>query len=249
LRIVFLTTSDPLYLPAFFDRVLERWTKETAAVYVVPPLYENQTATAAAWRYCRTFGLAASFALARRVLASAFRRRSIAASCARHGVACAKTRDVNAADFLGELALLRPDVVVSVSCPQIFGRDLISLPPQGVVNVHGAPLPEYRGVMPSFWMLANGEPSAGVSIHFVDEQLDAGPLCGQRTFPILADETLDVFLRRSKAIAAELLTEVLERIERGTVERRAMDLTKGSYYSWPDRTAVGRFAAAGRRLW
>lgn len=248
-RIVFLTTNDPLYLPAFFDRVLARWAKETAAVYIVPPLYENQTSRAAASRYCRTFGLAASLALASRVLASALRRRSIAASCARQGVAHAKATDVNAPDFVKELALLEPDVIVSVSCPQIFRSDLIAIPPLGLVNVHGAPLPDYRGMMPSFWMLANGEANAGVSIHFVDEEVDAGPVCGQRMFPISPDETLDEFLRRSKQVAAELLTEVLVRIQHGTVERQVMDLTKGSYYSWPDRAAVSRFAAAGRRLW
>jgi hypothetical protein len=58
-------------------------------------------------------------------------------------------------------------VIVSVSCPQIFKKELIELPARGCLNVHGASLPQYRGVMPSFWMLANGERQAGVSVYFV----------------------------------------------------------------------------------
>jgi folate-dependent phosphoribosylglycinamide formyltransferase PurN len=249
MRIVFLTTDDPIYLPAFFERVLGHWAAETLAVYVVPPLYRNQSRRAAAWRYYRTFGMGATVALARRIFEARLRRQSISSSCERYGVPCAMAADVNTREFIGELAALRPDLVVSVSCPQIFKRQLIEIPPKGCLNVHGAVLPNYRGVMPSFWMLANGETTAGVTVHFVDERVDAGEVCGQAFFEIAPDESLDRFLQRSKQVAAELLMDVLARIESGTVERSPVDLTQGSYYSWPDRDAVKRFAAGGRRLW
>jgi methionyl-tRNA formyltransferase len=164
-------------------------------------------------------------------------------------VACAEVSDVNADVFLDELRTLDPDVIVSVSCPQIFQAPLIDLPRFGVLNIHGAILPEYRGVMPSFWMLANGERLAGVSIYFVNEQIDAGDLCGQRVFEVLPDDSLDCFLRRSKRIAAELLLEVLGEMETGALGRTPLDLTEGSYYSWPDRATVRRFRAAGGRVW
>jgi folate-dependent phosphoribosylglycinamide formyltransferase PurN len=46
--------------------------------------------------------------------------------------------------FLEELAELEPNVVVSVSWPQIFEKRLIDLPPKGCLNVHGGILPNYR---------------------------------------------------------------------------------------------------------
>jgi methionyl-tRNA formyltransferase len=249
MSIVFLTTDDPLYLPPLFERVLERYGEQTLMVYVVPPLYKGQTVLQAAWRYFRTFGLGAVVGLALRTVRAKLRRQSIAAVSAKRGVPCAEARDVNAPEFLDELRRLGPDVIVSVSCPQIFKKPLIDLPPKGLLNVHGAILPHYRGVMPSFWMLANGERTAGVSIYFVNEQIDAGDLCGQRVFDISSDESLDTFLRRSKQVAAELLIEVLGDVERGEASRTALDLSLGSYYSWPDKEAVRRFRASGRRLW
>jgi methionyl-tRNA formyltransferase len=248
MSIVFLTTDDPIYLPSLFERVLAVHG-DSSAVFVVPPLYKNQTALRAAWRYFRTFGLGATWTLSTRMLGAKVRRRSIATVCEQHDVPCEPIRDVNDSAFLDRLRAMGTKVIVSVSCPQIFNGPLIGLPERGCLNVHGALLPEYRGIMPSFWMLANDEKQAGVSIFFVNEDIDAGELCGQRTFEIRPGETLDEFLRRSKAIAAELLLEVLEDIVNATASRAPLDLSMGSYYSWPDREAVRRFHATGRRLW
>jgi methionyl-tRNA formyltransferase len=248
-RIVFLTTDDRIYLPAFYERVLAEYGAQTAEVCVVPPLYKGQTTSRAAWRYYQTFGLDGVRGLATRLAQAKVRGRSIEAVCKRHEVRCTFVADVNAPAFLEHLRDLGTDLLVSVSCPQIFKRDLIDLPELGCLNIHGAALPLYRGVMPSFWMLANGEHEAGVSIYFVNEKIDAGELCGQRIFAIEPHETLDAFLRRSKAIAADLLIEVLGKLEGGELSREALDLSQGSYYSWPDPDAVRRFRAAGRRLW
>jgi len=250
MNVIYLTTDDPLYLPAFFDRVLLEGRDRTLAVYVVPPLYKKQSPFAAAWRYARTFGLRDAVRLTAHVLAAKLRRRSVAAICARHGVRCEEVADVNAPEFLERLRLERPDVLVSVSCPQIFRKPLIELPPKGILNIHGAILPHYRGVLPSFWMLANGEKRAGVSIYFVvGEKIDTGDRCGLEIFDIREDDTLDSFLARSKGIAADLLLDVLDRVGRGTASCERVSLTEGSYYSWPDRAAVMRFRAAGRRVW
>jgi methionyl-tRNA formyltransferase len=248
-KIVFLTTDDPIYLPAFFETVLTERGGETQQVFVVPPLYKGQTPSKAAGRYLRTFGLAAFVRLASRVVVAKVRGRSVESVCRQKEVPSSVAEDVNAEGFLDELRALEPDVIVSVSCPQIFKEPLIELPRLGILNIHGAILPQYRGVMPSFWMLANGEKRAGVSIYFVNEQIDAGDLCGQRVFDIHPDDSLERFLRRSKKIAAELLLEVLAKLEDGSVVRTPLDLSQGSYYSWPDKGAVERFRANGRRLW
>jgi methionyl-tRNA formyltransferase len=248
MNVVFLTTDDPIYLPSFFDRVLAA-RGDVTAVFVVPPLYRNQTARAAAWRYFRTFGLAATGQLAVRIAAAKLQGRSIEHACRRHAVLCEPVANVNDPSFLARLRALGTDLLVSVSCPQLFGQPLIELPCRGCLNVHGAILPAYRGVMPSFWMLANREQTAGVSIFFVNDDIDAGDLCAQRTFPIRPHESLDAFLRRSKAVAADLLLSAFARIDDGTVARTPLDLRQGSYYSWPDREAVERFRLAGGRLW
>jgi methionyl-tRNA formyltransferase len=249
MKITYLTTDDPIYLPAFFDRTLGKYGRETLSVCVVPPLYKNQTTVQAALRYYRTFGLMAAIGLAVRAGMAKVHGQSIASVCKKHGVLCELVPDVNAEGFRQRLREAGTDLLISVSCPQIFKRPLIELPSLGCLNIHGAILPHYRGVLPSFWMLANNEKKAGVSIYYVNEKIDAGELCGQRIFDILPGESLDSFITRSKAIAAELLLEVLEKVEDGTITRSPLNLAEGSYYSWPDKEAVMRFQANGHSMW
>lgn len=249
MKITFLTTDDPIYLPAFYERVLGEYGHETQAVYSVPPLYKNQTSLQAALRYYKTFGLVASLGLGARVGMVTVRGQSIASVCKKHGVKYELVSDVNAEQFRQRLRESGTDLLISVSCPQIFKKPLIELPQLGCLNIHGAILPHYRGVLPSFWMLANKEKNAGVSIYYVNEKIDAGELCGQRIFEIVPGESLDSFITRSKAIAAELLLEVLGKIKDGTITRSALNLADGSYYSWPDKEAVTRFRANGHHLW
>ena len=249
MKIAFLTTDDPIYLPVFFERVLGSIRKETHAVYSVPPLYKKQTALQAAIRYFRTFGLADSLRLGARITTVTMRRQSIASVCQKQGVLYESEGDVNSEVFRSKLQATGIDLLISVSCPQIFKKPLIELPALGCLNIHGAILPHYRGVLPSFWMLSNNEKNAGVSIYYVNEKIDAGELCGQHIFKIIENESLDNFLFRSKAIAAELLLEVLGKIEDGTITRTNLNLPDGSYYSWPGKDAVKRFRAHGHRMW
>jgi methionyl-tRNA formyltransferase len=250
MNISFLTTEDPLYLPRFFEIVLPVLARpHRVRVFSVPPLYKNQSSAQAAKRYFATFGAAAAVQLTTRLLGAKLTGESIKSVCRREGVVYESTSDVNAPEFLERLRLEQAELLVSVSCPQIFRRELIELPPHGILNIHGAILPQYRGVMPSFWMMANGERQAGVSIYFVNEDIDAGELCAQETFLIDPDETLDMFILRSKKIAANLLLRTIAALESGAIERRPLDLAAGSYHRWPDREAVRRFLASGRRLW
>jgi methionyl-tRNA formyltransferase len=249
MRLAFLTADEPIYLPGFFERVLDEVSGYTDCVYLVPPLYKGQSSRAAAWRYYRTFGAAAVVSLVRQLIRAKISRTAIARVCERHRVPHAVARDVNAPEFVSRLASGGLDVIISVSCPQIFKKPLLDAAAVGCLNVHGALLPRYRGVMPSFWMLANGEREAGVTVYFMNEEIDAGEVAGQRSFPIVPGESLDAFLRRSKAVAAELLLDVLADVRAGTVSRRPLDVTEGSYHSWPKRTDVQRLVAAGHRVW
>jgi len=234
----------------FFEVVLPALkARHAVRVYSVPPLYKNQSPVQAAWRYLRSFGAAATLRLATRLLRAKVAKQSIESVCRHESIAHRAVSDVNTPEFLNRLRREETELLISVSCPQIFRRPLIELPPRGILNIHGAILPHYRGVMPSFWMMANGETQAGVSIYFVNEKIDAGDLCGQQLFPTDGGESLDMFIRRSKRIAADLLLRTVDAVQAGTIERRPLDLAAGSYYSWPDAAAVRRFFASGRRLW
>lgn len=259
MRIAILTVQESLYLPEFFRCFLEQRAKDVVGIFPCRPINKNQTRFSMLSRYMKTFGLWNTFQLMARILAA--KAKDVLKIGRRHGrfysvesvakyynVPVETPDDVNAPEFLDKLRSLNTDVILSVSCPQIFKEELINLPSKGCLNIHGADLPEYRGLLPSFWMLADGLTEAAVTIFFVDTGIDTGQVAGKVRFPILPEDSLDSFIRRSKREACKLALEVMERIEAGTIEKTPLE-GKGSYFGWPTRRDYRRFRKAGRSIW
>ena len=258
MKIAILTADEPFYLPDFFHRFLARRAKDVAVLCVCAPIYKNQTTWSMFNRYVKTFGLwnaarlACDVAKARLKNALGVGRRkgrfhSVKAVGDHYGVLVSYPKDVNASEFVDELRSLDVDLILSVSCPQVFKEPLITLPRKGCLNLHGADLPSYRGILPSFWMLANDEHQAGVSIFFVNAGIDTGDLAGKVLFAIEPDDTLDTLIRRSKRKACDLALDVLDKLEAGAITPTPLT-GEGSYFGWPTREAYRQFRKLGRRL-
>jgi methionyl-tRNA formyltransferase len=257
MRIVFITDDDVFYLPAVFSRVLGRWADETVALALLPPMRSMSRTIRRSYDLYGPFWFALNSAryVTRRLgsrLGLWLRGRSdwsVAGIAGRYHIPVYRPASVNGRDFLDQLRYhLRPDVIVSVSASQIFRDELLELPPLGCVNVHGALLPRYRGMMPSFWTLLHGEPEGGVTAHYMSPGIDEGRIIAQRRFPILAGDTVESVLRRSKATAADLLVEVLGQLRDGTVTTTPNPLDEGTYHTFPSRQDVQRLRALGRRV-
>jgi methionyl-tRNA formyltransferase len=168
---------------------------------------------------------------------------------ARHwGLRRIETHSVNAQAYLEELRALDLDVIVSVNASQVFKSGILTLPRLGCINVHGALLPRYRGRLPSFWVLANGESETGATVHFMNESLDDGPILLQERVPIEANDTQDSLIRKTKRKGAELVIEALERLERGQIETLPNDRSQATYYSFPTRADGQSLRRRGRRF-
>lgn len=259
MRVTFLTTDEPFYLPTFFERVLEGLMSgyEIKAI-IVPPVYKGTSKKDLVFRYASTFGLYETLNLASKVVFCKIMdilpysvtksSYSLGSVFKRYGIDFEYERDVNSAENIGRLRNWETELAISVSCPQIFKKDLINFPPKGCLNLHGAILPQYRGVMPSFWMLANNEREGGLTLFFVNEKIDAGDILVQKKYPISSEETLDSLIKKSKKIGADMVLEGIERIERGQFTTTPLELEGGSYFGWPARKDVLSFLENGRKL-
>lgn len=127
------------------------------------------------------------------------------------------------------------DLGISIAGTHLFTRDEISLAQYGIVNLHLAPLPEYRGRYSATHAILNGAPSFGAALHYVDEGIDTGLIIGQRRFQILESETAGS-LRANALVAGELLfAEILPDLIRAAHDGRRLhalpqDESKAHYY-------------------
>ena len=84
-------------------------------------------------------------------------------------------KNLNDPKILKTLADEQIDVLVNLRTRIIYGKDLLTIPKKGCINIHHGILPHQRGVMCDLWALKAGEP-AGFSIHLMTSKVDAGVL-------------------------------------------------------------------------
>lgn len=249
MKVVFATPDEPSVIPVFFEKLIPELREEIAAVAVVEPVFGTSSWISQAKRFIGSFGVREFLVEALHFgYHKARRRHSVKGIARSHGLPLLTPENVNAPEFLRQLREIDPDLVISVSCPQIFGKDLLGLPRLGCINVHSAMLPDYRGMLPSFWVLAEGEDRTGVTVHYMSPGIDGGDIIGQTSVPIAREDTLRSLMRKCKTVAADLVLETVRRFREGEVRTLPNPAGEGAYFSFPTREDVVRFKARGRRL-
>jgi methionyl-tRNA formyltransferase len=103
-----------------------------------------------------------------------------------------------------ELDALRPDLIVSCLTSHIFTADEISRTPLGIINLHPAPLPTLRGCNSYAHAIIDNRKRYGVSLHYVDEGIDTGPLIAEWGLPIRSHETGRSLHDRAQGVALSM---------------------------------------------
>jgi len=259
MRIVFLTQNDPLYILPFFDEFFRQSLGEIEVLAIFG---------------CKTMGDRGRFRLMRELLClygpvgvsrlasrlasarllsvlpagrNARRFHSIGRVCRAFGVQHELIGNPNHDEFSRRIAELRPDLLVSVACPYILKQKLLSLPSLGCINLHHAPLPRYKGMMPTFWQMYHREKTVGVTIHTMTAKIDEGEALLQEQLPIQAGESLDSLIRRTKRHAAHCMIAVLRQIMGQTQKKLSLADKPASYFTFPTPAEMKEFRRRGFR--
>jgi methionyl-tRNA formyltransferase len=148
------------------------------------------------------------------------------------GVPVLALGDFAALQTLAALSQLAADVAVVACFAQRLPAAVLAVPRYGFLNIHPSLLPDYRGPTPVFWQLRDGAP-AGVTVHYMDEGLDAGDIVAQASLS-LPDGITEAQAERQLMLAGvDLLREVLVDLARGVINRRPQP-EGGSYFGFPD---------------
>lgn len=113
------------------------------------------------------------------------------------------------ARILQELVNRKIDFVVLAGYMRLVGPTLLE-PYQGrILNLHPSLLPSFPGKDAIGQALAAGVPHTGVTVHFVDEGMDTGPIIVQETVGIEEGETRDTLTAKIQAVEHRLLPQVV----------------------------------------
>ncbi len=108
-----------------------------------------------------------------------------------------------------------PDLTICLAFPWKIPADALAVPRHGALNVHPSLLPRHRGPIPVAWTLREGDAELGTTIHYMDAELDTGPILAQATAPLGDGETVDTLIGKMAGLVAELLPRALARVTAG----------------------------------
>lgn len=145
------------------------------------------------------------------------------------GVPVHQPERASSPEFVEKLRSIGPDLIVVVAYGQLLKRNVLEIPPRGCLNLHPSLLPKYRGAAPIQRAIMNGERVTGVTVMFLDEGEDTGDIIAQREVEIGEEDTAATLSRKLAEIGAELLIDVLRRMDGGEVERFPQDHSKATY--------------------
>ena len=132
------------------------------------------------------------------------------------------------ANFIATLTAYGCDYAICVAYGKIFPKELISVFPLGVLNVHYSLLPKYRGATPLEAALLAGDKETGVTIQKMVKELDAGDIIAQEKVSIEPNEAVRELRPRLIRIGAELLARILPDFVGGEITPVVQDHTQAT---------------------
>lgn len=130
--------------------------------------------------------------------------------------------DAGVPSLLDELQAAGADLVVLAGFLKLVPDDVVRAYAGRMINIHPALLPSFGGAgmyggRVHAAVLRSGARVSGVTVHFVDEQYDRGPIIAQWPVPVFEGDTPEVLAARVLTVEHRLLPEVVSALARGEV--------------------------------
>ena len=106
----------------------------------------------------------------------------------------------------------QPDLIVLAGFMRRLSADFVRHYPKNIINIHPSLLPKYPGLNTHQKVLDHQDKTHGVSIHYVTEALDAGPIIAQEQFSVMPDDTVDSLKKKVHTIEHRLYPAIIERL-------------------------------------
>ena len=259
MRIEFLTDDNPLYVLPFFEEFLPRYGSEfeitqisscrpmgrrsrprllKSLAYLYGPL--GIVRIASRWVAARALGMLPRSSRTRRFY-------TLEQLCRAYSIPFARISNPNDPTLVAETKKRGSDLLVSIACPYILKEPLLTTPRLGCINMHHAPLPRYKGMMPTFWQMYHGEKKVGVTIHYMNAKIDEGTALFQGELEIQPGESLDHLIQRSKRHGAHCMAHALRSLASQTQKTIRIEGDKDSYFTFPTIAEIREFRRRGLR--
>jgi hypothetical protein len=160
-KVILSTHDEPIYMPRYLEPIVSE-QKDRIDEIVLAPMDRTLTEVIRSryqmfgpWAFTR---FALKYAMERMVdrlpvsMTYPFTGRfhSVRSLASSYDVGIRSVPDINEESFVTAMADRDPDLFLSVACGQKMEEELLDIPSEGAVNIHGSLLPKYRGLSTAF---------------------------------------------------------------------------------------------------
>ncbi|PKN82257.1 MAG: methionyl-tRNA formyltransferase [Chloroflexi bacterium HGW-Chloroflexi-9] len=124
----------------------------------------------------------------------------------------------------------RPELLVFAFVTDIVRKRVLDAASLGAIQYHPSLLPRHRGRSAMNWAILSGATRTGLTVFWVDEGIDTGPVLLQREVEIGPDDTVgSLYFQRLYPLGVEALVEAVRLVREGTAPRLVQDETAATY--------------------
>ena len=124
---------------------------------------------------------------------------------------CIKSKDET--KIINEFKWAGVELVILAGWMRIVTKQLIDAFPNRIINIHPSLLPKYKGLHAIEQALESGDDVTGVTVHYVNNELDGGEIILQREVPILPDDDINSLTKSIQRLEYSILPEAIEHVK------------------------------------
>ncbi|EIA10523.1 formyl transferase [Flavobacterium frigoris] len=146
-----------------------------------------------------------------------------------------KATNVNSEEFITEMKLYEPDLFISIRFGKIFKDAIIQVPKLGLLNLHSAILPHYKGIMGTLHAIKEQNKTIGCTLHTIpDAGIDTGEIIEIAQLDVCPEKSLFWHIIQLYPLGVALLIQAIQLLQRGDhLKTKKQNLQEGNYFSVP----------------
>lgn len=170
-----------------------------------------------------------------------------------NSIAVETLNEINSESGIARVQALSPDLIISIRFGVILQNSIINLAKYGVINLHSGKLPNYRGVMATFWAMLNGDKSLEATLHYIsDNTIDTGGIIASSAINVRPEKSYLWHVLSLYIDGCKLIEQAINKLQtkNAVIESEGNDASqslvndkaiietteqenKGNYYSFP----------------
>jgi len=254
MRIILFTQEDPFYLVESTEDLIQKISKQgkhtlVQAIITPPsPFGRKETFKQKAMKTYRIFGLKFfMYYSLKLIIHKIVLGKSVERVLKKNSIPVISITDtINSKKNVSLIQSLNADLILIIAGNQIIRKRVLDSTKYGVFNVHSSLLPNYKGLMPTFWVLRNDEPKTGVTLYQLTEGIDDGPIIANKEYNITSETTQSKLIKDLKILANDLVIESIDLLEDPKNYKESKD---GSYFKFPTKEDVKAFYSKKKKFY